>query len=197
MQAVNCRQRKDLHPTPAAQRHWAGRPMPPCGCKPLQNRSEEVCVGRAAATHQACLLASNHPETSSSSSRSSSRSRPEAPRKSEFAGKGAQQNFRKRSQNSRGGQQSKCPNMCPFCTRKPVIYCPFIRLVPFLLLFETGIMSYTRMCLDSCGSFCCKLAGLKAHSDHQNPKKVALHGKTTYVGLHPQLVYCFTPILLQ
>jgi hypothetical protein len=29
-----------------------------------------------------------------------------------------------------------------------------------------------------------KLAGLKAHSDHQNPKKVALHGKTAYVGLH-------------
>jgi hypothetical protein len=42
-----------------------------------------------------------------------------------------------------------------------------------------------------------KLAGLKAHSDHQNPKKVALQGKTAYVGLHPHLVDRFTPFLLQ
>ena len=47
------------------------------------------------------------------------------------------------------------------------------------------------------GRSVCKLAGLKAHSDHQNPKKVALHGKTAYVGLHPQLVERFTPFLLQ
>ena len=42
----------------------------------------------------------------------------------------------------------------------------------------------------------CKLAGPKAHSDHQNPKKVALHGKATYVGLHPQLVDHFTPLFI-
>jgi hypothetical protein len=37
------------------------------------------------------------------------------------------------------------------------------------------------------GHSVCKLAGLKAHSDYQiNPtKKVLLHGKTAYVGLHP------------
>ena len=47
------------------------------------------------------------------------------------------------------------------------------------------------------GRSVCKLAGLKAHSDHQNPKKVALHGKTAFVDLHPQLVDRFTPVLLQ
>ena len=52
------------------------------------------------------------------------------------------------------------------------------------------------MCLGSCGSLCVQLAGLKAHSDHQNPKKVALHGKTAYVGLHPQIVNRFTSFLL-
>ena len=41
-----------------------------------------------------------------------------------------------------------------------------------------------------------KLAELKAHSDHRNPKKVALLGKTAYVGLNPQLVDRFTPFLL-
>ena len=49
-----------------------------------------------------------------------------------------------------GHQRSRCPNMCPFCTRKPAIHCPFIRLVPFLLWIESGIMSYMKMCLDSC-----------------------------------------------
>jgi len=38
-----------------------------------------------------------------------------------------------RLKTTRGGQRSKCPNMCHFCTRKPAIHCPFIRLVPFLL----------------------------------------------------------------
>jgi hypothetical protein len=47
--------------------------------------------------------------------------------------------------------------MCPFCTRKPAIHCPFIRLVPFLLKIEPGIVSYTRMCLDSCGSPCVQI----------------------------------------
>jgi hypothetical protein len=44
-------------------------------------------------------------------------------------------------QNTRGGQLGKCPNMCPFCTRKPVIHCPFIRLIPLLLFFDFGIMT--------------------------------------------------------
>ena len=47
------------------------------------------------------------------------------------------------------------------------------------------------------GRSVCKLAGLKAYSDHQNPKKVAMHGKTAYVGLHPQLVDRFTSFLLR
>jgi len=56
----------------------------------------------------------------------------------------------------------------------------------------------TRGCaLIHVGCSVCKFAGLKAQSDHQNPKKVALHGKTAYVGLHPQLVDRFTPLLLQ
>jgi hypothetical protein len=38
-----------------------------------------------------------------------------------------------RVQFTMGGQLGKCPNMCPICTRKPAIHCPFIRLVPFLL----------------------------------------------------------------
>jgi hypothetical protein len=58
-------------------------------------------------------------------------------------------------------------------------------------------MSYTKMCLDSCGSLCVQIGRGKAHSDHQNPKKVALHGKTAYVGLHPQLSDRFTPLFLQ
>jgi len=47
------------------------------------------------------------------------------------------------------------------------------------------------------GRSVCKLAGVKAHNDHQDPGKVALRGKTAYVGLHPQIVDRFTPILLQ
>ena len=47
------------------------------------------------------------------------------------------------------------------------------------------------------GRSVCKLAGLKAQSDHQNPRKVALQGKTAFVGLLPQLVDRFTPFLLQ
>ena len=47
------------------------------------------------------------------------------------------------------------------------------------------------------GRSVCKMAGLKAHSRHQNPRKVALHGKTAYVGLHPQLSDRFTPLFLQ
>jgi hypothetical protein len=33
----------------------------------------------------------------------------------------------------RGGQLGKCPNMCLFCTQKPAIHSPFVRLEPFLL----------------------------------------------------------------
>jgi hypothetical protein len=54
-------------------------------------------------------------------------------------------------------QLGKCPNMCFFCTQKPAIHCPSIRMGPFLLQIEAGIMSYTRMCLDSCGSLCVQI----------------------------------------
>ena len=48
----------------------------------------------------------------------------------------------------RGGQLGKCLNVCFICTQKPGIHCPSIRLRPFLLQIEAGIMSYSRMCLD-------------------------------------------------
>jgi len=38
--------------------------------------------------------------------------------------------------------------VCFICTQKPGIHCPSIRLRPFLLQIEAGIMSYSRMCLD-------------------------------------------------
>ena len=48
------------------------------------------------------------------------------------------------------------------------------------------------------GRSVCKLAGLKAHTDHQNPNRVVFHGKTAaWVGLHPQPLHRFTPFLLQ
>jgi len=74
-------------------------------------------------------------------------------------------------------QLGKCPNMCPFCTRKPAIHCPFIRLLTFVLKnLKLALRGWIHV-----GRSVCKLAGLKAHSDHQNPKKVALHGKTAYI----------------
>jgi len=47
------------------------------------------------------------------------------------------------------------------------------------------------------GHSVCKLAGLQAHNDYQNPNRVVLHGKTACVGLHPQLLGRFTPNILQ
>jgi len=47
------------------------------------------------------------------------------------------------------------------------------------------------------GHFVCKLAGLQAHADHQNPDRVALHGKTAYVSLDHRSLHRFTPSLLQ
>jgi len=43
------------------------------------------------------------------------------------------------------------------------------------------------------GHSVCNLAGLQAHDDYQNPGRVVLPGKTACVGLHPQLLYLFTP----
>jgi len=48
------------------------------------------------------------------------------------------------------------------------IHCPSIRLGPFLLQIEAGIMSYTRMCLDSCGSLCEQIG--RASSSQWLPK---------------------------
>jgi hypothetical protein len=72
------------------------------------------------------------------------------------------------AKNARGSQLGKCPNMCFFCTQKPAIHCPSIRLGPFLLQIEAGIMSYTRMCLDSCGSLCVQIG--RASSSQWLPK---------------------------
>jgi len=58
-------------------------------------------------------------------------------------------------------------------------------------------MSCTMICLDTCGLPGCKLAGLKAHADHQNLKRVTLHGIIAYVGLDHQKLHRFTPFLLQ
>jgi len=55
-----------------------------------------------------------------------------------------------------------------FCAQKPPIHCPSIRLGPFLLQIEAGIMSYTRMCLDSCGSLCVQIG--RASSSQRLPK---------------------------
>jgi hypothetical protein len=43
------------------------------------------------------------------------------------------------------------------------------------------------------GHSVCKLAGLQARNDYQNPNRVVLHGKTACVGLHPQLLDRLTP----
>ena len=43
------------------------------------------------------------------------------------------------------------------------------------------------------GHSVCKLAGLQAHNDYQNPNRVVLHGKTACIGLHPQVLDRFTP----
>ena len=46
----------------------------------------------------------------------------------------------------RAGQLGKCLNVCFFCTQKPAIHSPFIRLEPFLLQIKACIMSCTRIC---------------------------------------------------
>jgi len=38
------------------------------------------------------------------------------------------------------------------------------------------------------GHSVCKLAGLQAQNDYQNPNRVVLHGKTACVDLHPQVL---------
>jgi len=43
------------------------------------------------------------------------------------------------------------------------------------------------------GHSVCKLAGLQAHNDYQNPNRVVLHWRTACVGLHPQLLDRLTP----
>jgi len=94
----------------------------------------------------------------------------------------------------RGGLLGKCPNMCFFCTQRPAIHCPSIRLGPFLTLklaFLTLKLALwvTRGCAwVHVGHSVCKLARLQAHNDYQNPNRVVLHGKTACVGLHPQLL---------
>jgi len=39
----------------------------------------------------------------------------------------------------------------------------------------------------------CNMTLGKAHTDHQNPKRVAFYGETACVGLHPQPLHRFTP----
>ena len=66
---------------------------------------------------------------------------------------------------ARGGQLGKCPNMCFSCTQKPVIHCPWDH---YSLQIEAGIMSYTRLCLDLCGSLCVQIG--RASSSKWLPK---------------------------
>jgi hypothetical protein len=98
---------------------------------------------------------------------------------------------------TQGGQLEICPTMCFICTRKPAIHCPSIRLGPFLLQIIFGIMSTRGCAWIHVGHSVCKLAGLQAHNDYQNLARVVLHGKTAWVGLHPQLLDLFAPIFLQ
>ena len=86
---------------------------------------------------------------------------------------------------TRGGQRSKCPNMCPSCTRVPAIHCPLPDRYHFCSKLKL-VLQVTRECAwIHVGRSVCKLAGLKAHSDHQNPKKVALHGKRHMLAYIP------------
>ena len=79
---------------------------------------------------------------------------------------------------TQGGQLEICPTMCFICTRKPAIHCPSIRLGPFLLQIIFGIMSTRGCAWIHVGHSVCKLAGLQAVNDYQNPNRVVLHGKT-------------------
>jgi len=85
--------------------------------------------------------------------------------------------------------------MCFFCTQKPAIHCSFIDWDHFCLKMKLWILRGCAWIYVGC--FVCKLAGLKAHADHQIPSRVALHGKTAYVGLDHQPLHRFTSFLFQ
>ena len=103
---------------------------------------------------------------------------------------------------ARGGQLGKCPNMCFSCTQKPVIHCLLFWLDYFCFISKL-VLRVTRGCAwIHVGHFVCKLAGLQAHNDYQNPNRVT-HGITACVSLHPQvlnhstLFFCNDICLLQ
>ena len=114
--------------------------------------------------------------------------------------------------NVRGGQLGGgCLNMCLFALRSRPFTAPLFDWDHFCSKLKLELW-VTRWC--ACihvGCSVCKLAGLNAYADHQNPYRVALHGKTAYVGqtacwacwadsiwgLDHQPLHRLTPFLLQ